>query len=72
MTPHLTITWTNLSDDQSTKGGLNLPNKDLWEENSSYFRVKKTVKCTHYRPGVAQRVGKGIALLFHDRGTRRG
>jgi len=23
-------------------------------------------------PGVAQRVGKGIALLFHDRGTRRG
>ena len=25
-----------------------------------------------YRPGVAQRVGRGIALLFHDRGTRRG
>jgi len=25
-----------------------------------------------YRPGVAQRVGWGIALLFHDRGTRRG
>ena len=24
-----------------------------------------------YRPGVAQRVGTGIALLFHDRGTRR-
>ena len=23
-------------------------------------------------PGVAQRVGKGVALLFHDRGTRRG
>ena len=22
--------------------------------------------------GVAQRVGRGIALLFHDRGTRRG
>ena len=22
-------------------------------------------------PGVAQRVGRGIALLFHDRGTRR-
>jgi len=22
--------------------------------------------------GVAQRVGGGIALLFHDRGTRRG
>ena len=24
------------------------------------------------RPGVAQRVGRGVALLFHDRGTRRG
>jgi len=22
-------------------------------------------------PGVTQRVGRGIALLFHDRGTRR-
>ena len=28
--------------------------------------------CFRYRPGAAQRVGKGIALLFHDRGTRRG
>jgi len=32
--------------------------------------VKK--KWSHYRPGVAQSVGRGIALLFHDRGTRRG
>jgi hypothetical protein len=24
------------------------------------------------RPGVAQRVGRGVALLFHDPGTRRG
>jgi hypothetical protein len=23
-------------------------------------------------PGVAQRMGRGIALLFHDRGTRKG
>ena len=30
------------------------------------------VKCSRYSPGVAQRVGTGIALLFHDRGTRRG
>ena len=29
-------------------------------------------KWSPYRPGVAQRVGRGIALLFHDRGTRRG
>jgi len=27
---------------------------------------------SRYRPGVAQRVGRCIALLFHDRGTRRG
>jgi len=37
------------------------------------LKVKKVkVKCSRYRPGVAQRVGRGIALLFHDRGTRRG
>ena len=30
------------------------------------------VKWSRYRPGVAQRVGRGIALLFHDRGTGRG
>ena len=29
-------------------------------------------KVIRYRPDVAQRVGRGIALLFHDRGTRRG
>ena len=34
--------------------------------------VKVKVKWSHYRPGVAQRVGRGIALHFHDRGTRRG
>jgi len=33
---------------------------------------KKKLKRSRYRPGVAQRVGTGIALLFHDRGTRRG
>jgi len=32
----------------------------------------KKVKWSRYRPGVAQRVGKGIALLFHDHGIRRG
>jgi len=33
---------------------------------------KVKVKFSRYRPGVAHRVGRGIALLFHDRGTRRG
>ena len=30
------------------------------------------VKWSCHRPGVAQRMGRGIVLLFHDRGTRRG
>jgi len=29
------------------------------------------LKFSRYRPGVTQRVGRGIALLFHDHGTRR-
>jgi len=29
-------------------------------------------KWSCYRPSVAQRVGRGITILFHDRGTRRG
>jgi len=33
---------------------------------------KEKVKWSRYRPGVAQRVGRGIALVFHDRGTRSG
>ena len=37
-----------------------------------YIYIYIKVKWSRYRPGVAQRVGRGIALLFHDRGTRRG
>ena len=39
-------------------------------EISASRKVK--VKWSRYRPGVAQRVGRGTALLFQDRGTRRG
>ena len=38
--------------------------------SGSVFVLK--VKWSRYRPGVAQRVGRVIALLFHYRGTRRG
>ena len=41
-------------------------------ENRMGRRVKVKVKWSRYRPDVTQRVGRGIALLFHDRGTRRG
>ena len=34
--------------------------------------VKVKVKWSRYRPGAAQRVGRSIALLFHDRDTRSG
>ena len=37
-----------------------------------YIIWSSKVKWSRYRPGVAQRVGRGIAPLFHDRGTRRG
>jgi len=33
---------------------------------------QKKVKWSRYRPSVAKRVGRVIALLSHDRGTRRG
>jgi hypothetical protein len=33
--------------------------------------IKGKLKCSRYRPVVAQMVGTGIALLFYDHGTRR-
>ena len=46
-------------------------------DNSSmkFFRMgnkKVTVKRSRYRPGVAQMVGRGIAVLFNYRSNRRG
>ena len=41
------------------------------EECSTVNTTLRKVNCSRYRPCVAQRVGRGIALLFHDRGTRR-
>jgi len=38
--------------------------------NMCVYKGKK-VKCSRYRPGVAQGVGRRIALLLHHRGTRR-
>ena len=37
-----------------------------------HIHVHMYVKWSCYRPSVTQRVGRGIALLFHDCGTRRG
>ena len=43
-----------------------------WNLRVLYSDIYEKVKRSRYRPGVAQRVGRDIALLFHDRGTRRG
>ena len=40
--------------------------------SSKKHLLEVKVKFSLYRPGVAQRVGRGIALLFQDHGTRRG
>ena len=62
-----------------TAGSREVPGrKGLWQEtatshnNNNNNNNKVKVKWFRYRPGVAQGVGRGTALLFHDRGTRRG
>ena len=37
-----------------------------------HYWINVKVKVSRYRPGVAQKVGRCIALLFRDHGTRRG
>jgi len=49
-------------------GSLNTQQK-RWQHLSN---IKVKVKWSRYRPGVAKRASRGIALLFHDRGTWRG
>ena len=47
--------------------------KNFWQiQLCTVVLIKVKVKWSHYRSSVAQRVGTGITLLFHDRGTRRG
>ena len=54
------------------------PNTEYYESKTARgyaifepLKVKVKVKWPRYRPGVAQRVGRGIAVLFRDRGTGR-
>ena len=44
--------------------------KDPHQEHIYIYIYIYKVKWSRYRPDVAQRVGRVIALLFHDRGTR--
>jgi len=50
---------------------LELCHKNCKTTFEIHVKLLYKVKCSRYRPGVAQRVGRGIALLFHDGGTRR-
>ena len=52
---------------------LGVTTKKYGQLNSfTHAFIQKKVKWSLYRPGVVQRMGRGIALLFHDCGTRRG
>ena len=44
----------------------------VWRSINTSQVTKVKVKWSRYRPGVAQSMGRGLALLFHDRDTRRG
>jgi len=46
--------------------------QELLSITGQHSHIKVKVKWFRYRPGLAQRVGRGIALLFHDCGTWRG
>ena len=42
------------------------------DNNELLYPYTLKVKWSRYRSGVAQGVGRGIALPFHDRGIRSG
>jgi len=44
----------------------------MWKSTQHKIKEGKNIELSHYRPGVAQSMGRGIALLFHDCGTIRG
>ena len=45
--------------------------RETWRKGTTSI-IQKKFKWSRYRPDVTQRVGRVIAVLFHDRGTRRG
>jgi len=67
------VIWVNTNQASNNSEFFRTINRKTRESDPKWpiFSYIK-VKFSRYRPGVAQRVGRGIALLFHDRGTRRG
>jgi len=72
---HNALNWHNSNAARNFLEQLNDPAPVLYTLQyrvGTASRLKSLKKWSRYRPGVAQRVGRGIALLFHDRRTRRG
>ena len=65
---HKSITLSEYFRNRQTAHTMTAPSGMWWQCNMT--ECTKKVKFSRYRPNVAQRVGRGIALLFHDRGTR--
>jgi len=55
-----------------TRINLEIKADKIFTCTNNNYSSKVKVKWSRYRSGVAQRVGRVIVLLFHDRGTRRG
>jgi len=51
---------------------LSATGRSFVQTNPAKCGVSDKVKCSRFRPGLAQTVGRGIALLFHYRDTGRG
>jgi len=60
-----------LASDHSPPSSTEINNQWIYTCVSPMRPHTVKVKCSPYRLGVAQRVGRVIALLFNDRGTRR-
>ena len=68
-----TVTDRVRNDGTGTQLGVKYVNETVKEQREWWYaHVGHKVKFSRHRPGVAQRVGRGIALLFHDRSTRWG
>jgi hypothetical protein len=67
-TPLLFAQWKTPDD-----GQRNYPKHAEFHSKNKFEKLLHLkVMFSRYWPGVAQRVGRGIALFYHDRGTRRG
>ena len=84
--PYLNNSWLNSASASSPNTGLEVKIQNfypMWVQIQVmlsllyiniyiYIYIYGKVRCSRYRPGVAQKVGRSIALIFHDCPTIRG